>query len=118
MDILGFFVWLVVSAVVLMIVDKLNMGLKVGGFKNAALAAIVIAVVTAVVIWFSGLFGITLGAGLLGPIWALIVAAVVLMLSARLFKGMSVSGFKGAVIAAVGIAVVGWVVNYLLALVF
>ena len=54
---LGFIVWLVVAAVVLLIVDRLNLGLKVGTFMNAALAAIVIAVVAAVLGWLLSLLG-------------------------------------------------------------
>lgn len=116
--ILSFIVWLVVAAVVLLIVDRLNMGIKVGNFKNAALAAIVIAIVAAVVGWFLSLVGFTLGGGFLGAIVALIVAAVVLYFSAKIFKGMTVDGFKGAFIGAIGIAVVGYVLNWLVGLIF
>ncbi len=116
--ILSFIVWLVVAAVVLLIVDRLNLGIKVGNFTNAALAAIVIAIVAAVVEWLLGVLGITLGGGFLGAIAALIVAAVVLYFAARIFKGMTVDGFRGAIIGAIGIAVVGWVLNWLLGLVF
>lgn len=117
--ILGFIVWLVVAAVVLLIVDRLNLGIKVGNFTNAALAAIVIAIVAAVVEWFLGpLLGLALPGGFLGAIVALLVAAVVLYFAARIFKGMTVDGFKGAFIGAIGIAVVGWVLNWLVGLIF
>jgi len=114
--ILSFIVWLVVAAVVLLIVDRLNMGIKVGNFTNAALAAIVIAIVAAVVGWLLGLVGFTIGGGFLGALVALLVAAVVLYFSAKIFKGMTVDGFKGAIIGAIGIAVVGWVLNWLIGL--
>jgi len=114
--ILSFIVWLVVAAVILLIVDRLNLGIKVGNFTNAVLAAIVIAIVAAVVLWLLGALGITIGGGFLGAVVALLVAAVVLYFSARIFKGMTVDGFKGAIIGAIGIAVVGWVLFWLLGL--
>jgi putative membrane protein len=44
------------------------------------------------------------------------VAAVVLMVSDKFIGGMKVNGFSGAIIAAVGIGVVGWLVTWLLSL--
>ena len=52
--------------------------------------------------------------GLLGTIIYLIVAAVVLMISDRFVSGMTVNGFGGAIIAAIAIAVVNWLVTWLL----
>ena len=46
----------------------------------------------------------------------LIVAAVILMLSDRFVSGMTVNGFGGAIIAAIAIAVVYWIVTWLLGL--
>jgi putative membrane protein len=115
--ILSFIVWLVVAALVIWIVARLNLGLTVKGFAAAIIAALVIAVVTAIVVWLLGLLGITLGGGILGAIVALIIAAVVLMLSDRLVPGMEVKGFTGAIIAAIAIAVVGWIVLWLLSLI-
>jgi putative membrane protein len=42
------------------------------------------------------------------------VAALVLMVSDRFVTGMTVSGFGGAFIAAIAIAVVNWLVTWLL----
>jgi putative membrane protein len=52
---------------------------------------------------------------LLGTIINLIVAALVLMVSDRFVSGMKVNGFGGAIIAAIAIAVVNWLVALLLA---
>lgn len=110
-------VTLVVAAVVIFIVGKMNLGLSVGSFMNALVAAIVIAVVTAVVLWLLGLFGITLtNATLWGAIVSLIVAAVILMISDKFLPGMSVAGFSGAIIAAIAIGVVNWIILWLLGL--
>jgi putative membrane protein len=110
-------IYLIVAALVIWIVARLNLGLSVRGFGAAIIAAAVIAIVTAVVLWLLGLLGITLGGtGLLAAIIALIVAAVVLMVSDRFVPGMEVHGFNGAIIAAIGIAVVGWLVSWVLGL--
>jgi hypothetical protein len=63
------------------------------------------------------LLGISFGAGLLAAIVALIVAAVVLLISDKFLPGMEVHVFLGALVAAVGIGVVGWLVTWLLSLI-
>jgi putative membrane protein len=114
--ILNFVVWLVIAALVIWIVSRLKLGLTVSGFGAAIIAALVIAVVTAVIVWLLGLLGITAGAGILGAIIGLIIAAVVLLLADRFVPGMQVKGFTGAIIAAIAIAVVSWIVLWLLGL--
>lgn len=109
-------VYLVVSAIVIWIVGKLNFGLTVKSFGSALAAAAVIAIVGGLVAWLLGLLGITFGAGLLAAIVALIVAAAVLLVSDKFLPGMEVHGFMGAIVAAVGIGVVGWLVTWLLSL--
>jgi len=81
-------VYLVVSAIVILIVGKLNLGLTVKSFGSAILAAIV----------------------------NLIVAALVLMVADKFLSGMEVHGFMGAIIAALAIGVVGWAVTWALSL--
>lgn len=105
---------LLVSALVLWIVSKLNLGLSVKGFGSAIIAAVVIAVITAVVFWLLGILHITIAGGLIGWLLLLIIAAVVLMLSGRVLPGLKVEGFGGAIIAALAIAVVSWIVSALL----
>src|SRR5512137_1529879 len=104
----------VVAAVVLLIVSRLNLGLSVTGFGAAAIAAIVIAIVGAVVLWLLGLLGITMGVGWFGALVFLVVAAVVLMISDRFVPSMPVNSFSGATVAAIAIAVVYWLLAWLL----
>ncbi len=113
---ISFLFALVVAAVVLLIVDKFNVGLKVGGFVNAAVAALAIAVVGTLVMWLLGVFGITIGGGFLGAIVTLIVAAVILILAAKIIPGFEMAGFGGAVISAIAIAVVFWLVEWVVGL--
>ncbi len=107
-------VYLVISAVIIWLVGRMNLGLSVKSFGSALAAAAVIAIVGGLVAWLLSLLGISFGAGLLAAIVALIVAAVVLLISDKFLPGMEVHGFAGAIIAAVGIGVVGWLVSWLL----
>jgi putative membrane protein len=106
-----------INAVIIWIVGKLNLGLTVRGYVGAIVAAIVIAIVSWVIFWLLGLIGITIGGGLLWAIVTLIIAAVVLLVSDRILPGLEVEGFGGAIVAAIAMAVVGWILWWLLGLI-
>jgi putative membrane protein len=114
---INFLVALIVAALVIYIVGRLNLGLTVSGFGAAIIAAVVIAIVGTIVLWLLGLVGLTVGGGLLGAIIYIIVAAIILMISDRFVPGMKVNGFTGAVVAAIAIGVVAWIVTWVLGLV-
>jgi putative membrane protein len=57
---------------------------------------------------------ITIGGGWFGALVFLVIAAVVLMVSDRFVPGMKVNGFTGAIVAAIAIAVVYWILVWLL----
>jgi putative membrane protein len=104
MDVLiGLITGLVSSAIVIWIVGKLGLGLSVDSFKSALIAAVVIAIVGAVVIWLLGLLGLSINISLAGAIVYLVVAAVILLISNRFLSGIQVSGFLGAIVAAIAI---------------
>ena len=107
----------VLAAVVIVIVSKLNLGLTVDGFGPAIIAAAVIAIVGGLIYWLLGVLGITIGGGWLGAIINLIIAAVVLLTAGRMLKGLKVNGFVGALVAAIAIGVVTWVINWFLGLI-
>ena len=96
---IAFLFVMILGAIVLLILDRLNLGLSVGGFTNAVVAALVIAAVSILVSWTLGVLGISIGGGLLGAIVTLVVAALVILLAGRLTPGFTVNGFGGAVIA-------------------
>jgi len=114
--IINFVVALIVAAVVIYIVGRLNLGLTVSGFGAAIIAALVIAIVGTIIWWLLSLLGLTFGGGLLGAIIYIIVAAIVLMISDRFVPGMKVNGFTGAIVAAIAIGVVAWIISWLLGL--
>jgi putative membrane protein len=77
----------------------------------------VIAIVAAIINWLLGLVGITIGGGILGAIIAIIIAAVVLLLSDKVLSGLEVRGFTGAIVAAIAMGVVAWLIGWLLGLI-
>ena len=117
MDIvLSLVIAILLNALVLWIVGKLNLGLTVKSYGSAIVAAIVIAAVAWIVAWLLGVVGITIGAGILGAILTLSVGAVVLLLSVKFLSGLEVRGFVGAIIAAIAMGVVAWLLYWVLGL--
>jgi putative membrane protein len=114
---IGILLGALVSAVIIWIVGKLGLGLEVSGFGAAFIAAIVIAIVAGVINWLLGLLGIGVAAGWLGAIIQLIISAVVLLVSDRFVKGLKVNGFTGALIAAVAIGAVAWLLSWVVGLI-
>ena len=115
--ILGVVIGILLYALAIWVVGKLGLGLKVSGFVPAIVAAIVIAVVSALIVWLAGALGLSLG-GILGAIIHLIIAALVLIFAGNIVKGLKVKGFVPALIAAVAIAVVSWLINGVIGLLF
>ncbi len=115
--ILGVVIGILFYALAIWVVGKLGLGLKVSGFVPAIVAALVIAVVSALFVWLLGALGLSLG-GFLGAIIHLIIAALVLMFAGNMVKGLKVKGFVGALIAAVAIGVVSWLINGVVGLLF
>ena|SRR5687767_2612173 len=105
----------VVGGVVLKIVSSLNLGLWVRGFVTAFIAAIVITVVGIAVRSVLAAIGVPNPGGIVGFVERLIVAAVLLMIADKLLSGLTVHGFKGAIIAALAISVISWILSRFLA---
>ena len=104
-----------VGALVIWTVSTLNLGLSVRGFGSALIAAIVIAVIGTVVRFVLAAIGVPNLGGIIGLVERVIISAVVLLLSDKLLPGMTVHGFKGAIIAALAISVITWVLGLFLA---
>ncbi len=102
------------NALVIWIVSKLNLGLRVSGFGGAILAAVVISLVNFVLALLLTAAGISVGGGILGPLVTLIVAAVVLLISDKILPSLKVSGFWGAILAAIAMGVVNWLIGLVL----
>ena len=111
---IGVVIGAIVSGFVIWLVAKMNLGLEVDGFGAAFIAAIIIAVISGIVTWLLGVLGITVGGGFLGAIVSLLVSAVVLMISDKFVPGMRVNGFAGALVAAVAIGILSWLIGLVL----
>ncbi|MFZ2489030.1 MAG: phage holin family protein [Anaerolineae bacterium] len=105
------------AALVIWIVSRMGLGLSVDSFGTAFLAAIVIAIVSAIVYAILGALGLGANSGLIGAIINLIVSAIILLISGNFLKGLRVEGFTGAIVASIAIAVVSWLLNWVLSLV-
>jgi putative membrane protein len=114
--IIGLLIGALISAVIIWIVGRLGLGMEVDGFGPAFIAALVIAVISWLLTWVLGLLGLTIGSGLLAAIINLVIAAIVLMLAGNFVSGLRVKGFLGAVIAALAIGAVSWLLAWLVGL--
>jgi putative membrane protein len=109
--ILGFIIGVVIAALVLMVVSRFNLGLKVAGFGPAIIAAIIISLVSSVVLWLLSLLNISVGGGFWGLLVWLVISAIVLLIAGRILPGLTVEGFVGAIVAAIAIAAIYWLLT-------
>ena len=103
------------GAVVLYIVGRLGLGLLVRDFGSAFIASAVISVVSGLIHGLLGFVDLELvNTNFFGAILSLAVTALVLLISDRFVKGMIVSGFVGAMIAAVSYGAVAWLLQWVI----
>ena len=113
--IVSILIGILLYALAIWVVGKFGLGLKVSGFGPAFIAAIVIAVASWLIVWLLGALGLGFG-GFLGAIIHLIIAALVLMFAGNMVKGLRVKGFVPALIGAIAIAVVSWLIDWVIGL--
>ena len=113
---IGILIGALFSAVIIWIVGRLGLGLEVSGFGPAFIAALVIAVVSWVVYWLLGLVGLSFGVGWLAAVVHLVISAIVLMVAGNFVKGLEVKGFTGALVGAIALAVVAFLIDWVLSL--
>lgn len=114
--IIGILIGALFSGLIIWIVGKLGWGLEVDGFGPAFITAIVIAILNGLVTWLLGVLGLTIGVGILGALIQLVIAALVLLAAGNFVSGLRVKGFTGALIAALAIAFVSWLIAWGLSL--
>ena len=117
LGILVFAVAWVVGAYVIMVISHSGLGLTVDSWRAALVVAATISVLASLAASFLRL----IGPGVIYPNWfdslvALVVAAVVLLVSGRFVRGMKVNGFAGAIIAAISYGVIAWLLQWLIAM--
>ena len=107
--VIGILLAAVVSGVIIWIVGKLNLGLQVDNFGWAMLSGLLIGFLTNLIMKF--LPGTE---GLVHAVVSLVVSAVAIFISGAILKGMTVKGYTGALVAAVGIAVVNFLLLFII----
>lgn len=97
-----------VSGLIIWIVSKLNLGLHVDSFGWAMLAGLLIGFATNLVAQV-----MPAGGDIVTIVVNLVISAAIILACGSLLKGMTVNGFGGALVAAVAIAVVGFLLALL-----
>ena len=106
--ILGVIMAAVISGVIVWVVGKLNVGLTVKNFGWAMVAGLLIGILTSIANVFVKDFG-----GAVGFIVQLVVSALVILACGKMLTGLTVNGFKGALFAAMAIAIIGFLLTLL-----
>lgn len=102
----------IVYSFLIWIVGKLGLGLTVDGFGPAVFAALLVSLLSMLIGWLvSTLFGSVPDGGWLSALYHLLVAAIVLQVAGNQLPGIQVKGFVGALVAAIGISVVAWLLT-------
>ncbi len=107
----------VAAAVVLIIIDRLNIGLKVGSFTTALAAAFVIAVTNVLLGTLLQILALPLNLislGCLSWLFSWIINAVVLYVAAKFVKGFEILNFVSAMMAALVMGILNWGIGWLL----
>lgn len=108
--IFGIIIGALISGAVLWVVGKMKLGLTVESFGSAILAGLLIGLLTSISMALLGTPG-----GVFGAVINLVISAVVILFAGKALKGLTVDGFGGALLAAVAIAAIYWVLNLLAA---
>ena len=104
--VIGVLIAAVTSGFIIWLVGKLDLGLKVDSFGWAMLAGLIIGVLNGLV---AAIIGET--SGVIGALISLVISAAVILLAGKMLKGMQVEGFTGALLAAVAIAVISFLLG-------
>ena len=112
--IIGIAIATVIYSVLIFVVGKLELGMKVDKFSSAFLAGLLVAIGGAIAAWLSTLLNAPVAGGLAGAILHLVIAAAMLKAIGSSLQGIEVKGWGGAFLAALAIAVIGWLINFVL----
>lgn len=111
---MGFLIRTAVNALAFAVASSLVPGIVIGGWITLVLAAVVFGVVNAVVRPVVALLSLPLTVLTLG-LFALVINAAMLGLTALLLPGMRVAGFWPAFWGAIVVGIVSWIASHLVA---
>ena len=106
--IIGIVLSAVISGLIIWIVSKLGLGLNVDSFGWAMLAGLLIGLATNLIMQV-----VPAGNDIVTVVVNLVVTAAVIFACGSLLKGMTVNGYGGALLAAVAIAIGGFLLALL-----
>ena len=101
--VLGVLIGALISGFIIWLVSKFNIGLSVDNFGWAMLAGLFIGFFTNLIMHFVPGQG-----GIVTAVVQLLVAAAVIVLAGKVFSGVKVDGYSGALVAAVIMALVSF----------
>ena len=108
--VIGILISAVISGFIIWLVSKFNIGLSVDNFGWAMLAGLFIGFFTNLIMHFVPGQG-----GIVTAVVQLLVAAAVIVLAGKVFSGVKVDGYSGALVAAVIMALISFGLAMLLA---
>jgi len=108
--VIGILISAVISGFIIWLVSKFNIGLAVDNFGWAMLAGVFIGFFTNLIMHFVPGQG-----GIVTAVVQLLVAAAVIVLAGKVFSGVKVDGYSGALVAAVIMALISFGLAMLLA---
>jgi putative membrane protein len=120
-SILAIIVSWIITAVILLIIDRLNVGIRVESFGIALLAALVIAVLNAVLGTILRLLALPLNLitlFLLSWLISWVITAIILYAAAKIVRGFEIKSFGSALIGALVMAILNWGADWLLQRIF
>ena len=106
--IIGILLAALISGIIIWIIGKLNLGLQVDNFGWAMLAGVLIGFFTNLIMKL-----VPTADGIIHLLVNLVVSAIVIFASGALLKGVTVKGYSGALIAAVSISVINFLLLFL-----
>ena len=108
-QVISFLVTLLVTALSLLILSRLNIGLEVDDIGTAIIAALVLGLLNATLRPVLGFLAFPLTFLTLG-LFAIVLNAIVLYITAALVEGFHIKNFLTAILAAVLLGILNWLI--------
>jgi putative membrane protein len=109
--IIGLIIATLLNAVVLWIVGKMGVGMVIEKFGTAFVAAFLLALIGVLLTRLTGGWFAGSNSAIMGTIVHIVVSAIILLIVDKILPGMQTKGFLGAIIAAIAIGLVAWLIS-------
>jgi putative membrane protein len=109
--IIGLLIATAANGLIIWIVGKLGMGIEIDNFGTAFLAAFLSAIVGYLLHMLTASWSAGSSTNYGGIILHILGTALVLVIVSKMLSGMRIKGFFGAIVAAVAIGVIYWIIG-------